>query len=185
MKPFLFIMILLLSMLSACSETKNHETEEVIEASSIPYAVSVTLNDKNNHKIGTATLTEKPDGVQISINADGLSFGKHGFHIHEFGKCEPPNFTSAGGHMNPEGKEHGTLNPKGSHAGDLPNLIVNKDGSVKQDIFIQNVTLKAGKHSLIKSEGASLIIHSNEDDLKSSPSGNAGERIACGIISKK
>jgi superoxide dismutase, Cu-Zn family len=181
----LFLLLFIFTILSACSETKKPQSEEVIEASSMSQSISTVLKDKNNRRIGSAILTEKPDGVQITIEANGLSPGKHGFHIHEFGKCEPPHFKSAGQHMNPEKKKHGFLNPNGAHAGDLPNLIVNEDGTVKQDIFIQNVTLKNGKHSLVTSKGTSLIIHLNEDDLKSDPSGEAGERIACGIISKK
>ncbi len=156
---------------------------EAIEtkAEKIP-VIHVTLKNPEDVAIGNATLTEKDGGVEIKVEAANLSPGLHGFHIHENGVCEPPDFESAGGHFNPTDKEHGFKDKHGPHAGDLKNLKVEKDGTVKQTFFDDRVTLKKGEpNSLL--QGTSLIIHQDKDDYISQPSGNSGKRIACGVIS--
>lgn len=105
-------------------------------------------------------------------------------HIHEIGTCEPPDFESAGDHFNPDKKEHGLLNQKGPHAGDLPNLIVGEDGTAKVNMTANNVTFKEKKTSLYTKNGTSLVIHKQADDGMSQPAGNSGYRIACGEITK-
>ena len=106
-------------------------------------------------------------------------------HIHAVGKCTPPDFTSAGSHFNPEGKHHGLENPQGSHAGDLPNLVMGPDGMATAEILATQVSLAStGANSLFQPEGTALVIHSNPDDQKTDPAGNAGARIAYGVISK-
>ncbi|NKE73134.1 superoxide dismutase family protein [Candidatus Manganitrophus noduliformans] len=136
-------------------------------------------------KIGTATFMEEGKGVKIAISVSKLSPGQHGLHIHAVGKCEGPNFTSAGGHLNPEGKKHGLESPEGPHAGDLPNLSVGPDGNAKTEITTDRVTLGEGKNSLFQPDGTALVIHVAEDDQKADPIGNAGPRAACGVIKKK
>ena len=137
------------------------------------------LQDAAGREVGRAVLTQVERGVQIVLEASGLPPGAHGFHIHEKGDCEAPEFKSAGGHFNPEGKEHGLENPRGSHAGDLPNLTVGRDGSVRFDVLVGSVTLAEGRRSIL---GRSLVIHERADDGRTDPDGNAGKRIACGII---
>lgn len=136
-------------------------------------------------KIGTATFTEGGDGVKIAISVSKLSPGQHGLHIHAVGKCEGPDFKSAGGHLNPEGKKHGLQSPEGPHAGDLPNLTVGPDGNAKTEVTTKRVTLGEGKNSLFQPDGTALVIHVAPDDEKSDPIGNAGPRAACGVIKKK
>jgi Cu-Zn family superoxide dismutase len=134
-------------------------------------------------KIGTATLIETKGGVQISVSAQGLPPGVHGMHIHEKGSCEGPDFKSAGGHFNPGKKSHGLKSPQGHHAGDLNNITVGSDGSVKEEIVVRDVTLRPNEqNSLMKAGGTALVIHEKADDEKSDPAGNAGGRIACGAI---
>lgn len=147
--------------------------------------VEVELLNAQGKKVGSATLVQQPAGVRISLQANSLPPGLHGFHIHAIGKCDPPDFTSAGGHFNPEGKQHGLKNPAGPHTGDLPNLMVKPDGTVVVDVVASAVTLGPGTHSLFRPQGAALVIHANPDDEMTDPTGNSGPRIACGVISSR
>ena len=135
-------------------------------------------------KIGTAKLFQTKSGVRIRLDVEKLPPGTHGFHFHTVGKCEGPDFKSAGGHFNPDGKKHGTENPEGPHAGDMLNIVVAADGKVKTMIVDKNVTLGAGPNSLFHDGGTSIMIHEKEDDYKTDPSGNSGARIACGVVEK-
>ena len=110
--------------------------------------------------------------------------GLHAVHIHESAQCDPPDFKSAGGHFNPEGRQHGRKNPEGAHAGDLPNIRVGPDGAAAADFLVEGVTLEPGKQSLFKPGGTSLVIHASADDDRTDPAGNAGARIACGVIER-
>jgi len=147
----------------------------------IPGAVVGFMNSQGE-KIGTATLKEVPQGVSILLEVSSLPPGEHGIHFHEMGLCNPPHFKAAGAHFNIENKEHGLKNPKGPHTGDLPNLNVKADGTVLTTMISPAVTLNKGKNALFKSGGTALVIHSNADDHLTDPSGNSGDRIACGVI---
>jgi Cu-Zn family superoxide dismutase len=135
-------------------------------------------------KIGTATLKPAKPGVRIEMNVSQLPPGTHALHIHAVGKCDPPDFKSAGPHFNPENKKHGSKNPEGPHAGDLPNFDVNANGTAKVSVVAPNVTLGDGANSLFHPEGTALVIHEKADDYTTDPAGNAGGRIACGVIQK-
>ena len=142
------------------------------------------LKDAQGKIVGTATLGEVSGGVKIALKASGLKPGDHGVHIHAVGKCEPPAFTSAGGHFNPGNKKHGKQNPEGAHAGDLPNLKVGADGTGSIEVTAGGVTLKGGAGSLFQPGGTALVVHADPDDEKTDPTGNSGARVACGVISK-
>ena len=145
----------------------------------------VELKNAQGESVGTATLEARPDGVKVVLQAAKLAPGQHGLHIHAVGKCAPPDFTSAGSHFNPQGKHHGLENPAGSHAGDLPDLVVGPDGTAAAEILATHVSLEStGANSLFQPEGTALVIHANPDDQKTDPAGNAGARIACGVITK-
>ncbi|MCM2531195.1 superoxide dismutase family protein [Neobacillus pocheonensis] len=148
-----------------------------------PRKLDVEMYNAVGDSLGKINLDEQASGVKIGVNLTGLSPGIHAIHIHENGTCTAPDFKSAGNHFNPENKEHGLLNPKGAHAGDLPNIIIEDDGSVKADLMAPNVTLKNGKKSLFTKKGTSIVINQGKDDGMSQPAGNSGERIACGEIS--
>lgn len=132
--------------------------------------------------IGTVVMTEMEQGVHILAEASGLPPGVHGFHIHAVGICEPP-FTSAGGHFNPGNDEHGWDNPKGHHAGDLPNVHIQSNGALAVEYFTDDVSLDEGSDSLFDADGSSIVLHAGEDDYRSDPAGHAGDRIACAVIS--
>jgi Cu-Zn family superoxide dismutase len=142
------------------------------------------LWDAKGEKVGTATLKEAKGGVKISLRVTGLPEGMHAFHIHAVGKCEAPNFASAGGHFNPEHKKHGMKNPEGPHAGDMPNITVNAKGAGKAKFLNTHVTMGEGENSLFHEGGTALVIHAKADDEMTDPAGNAGDRIACGVIEK-
>jgi superoxide dismutase, Cu-Zn family len=136
-------------------------------------------------KVGSAELTQTPDGVKIDVTVSGLTPGLHGFHIHAMGKCDGPDFKSAGGHFNPYAKKHGLKNPDGAHAGDMENLEVGADGTGKAQVVDKQVTLGEGPNSLFHDGGTAIVIHASPDDEMSDPAGNAGARVACGPIVKE
>jgi Cu-Zn family superoxide dismutase len=118
----------------------------------------------------------------VGISIAGLAPGLHGLHIHESGRCAPPDFASAGGHFNPTVRHHGLQNPEGPHLGDLPNLLVEADGSADTSFSLDPLLLRPGPLSLLDSAGTALVIHAERDDQRSDPSGGSGDRIACGTI---
>jgi superoxide dismutase, Cu-Zn family len=135
-------------------------------------------------KLGTAKFYAVAAGVRIDVELIQQVPGPHGIHIHAAGKCEGPSFTSAGPHFNPTDKQHGTLNPKGPHAGDLPNFEAGPDGRAKFSVVDAMVSLGEGPNSLFRTGGTSLIVDENADDYKTDPDGNSGARVVCGVIEK-
>ena len=145
---------------------------------------TVDMQDAQGKSVGTATLSSAPQGVKIKLNLQGLAPGEHAIHVHQNATCETPDFKSAGPHFNPDGKKHGLQNPEGPHAGDIPNITVNSKGKAKSTVIAPNVTLGDGPHSVFTNGGTALVIHAKADDGKTDPSGNSGDRIACGVIKK-
>jgi superoxide dismutase, Cu-Zn family len=147
----------------------------------VAQTAKASLKDQKGAEVGTVDLTQTPAGVMLRLSLKGVPAGERAFHIHAVGKCEAP-FASAGGHFNPAGHKHGLLVGPG-HAGDMPNLHVPASGTLEVEILNAAVTLEKGKpNSLFQDGGTSIVIHAGKDDYKSDPAGNAGDRIACGII---
>lgn len=144
-------------------------------------SAKAALKDQKGADVGTVNLTQTPAGVLLHLSLKGLPAGERAFHIHAVGKCEPP-FTSAGGHFNPGNHKHGLLVGPG-HAGDMPNLHIPASGTLEVEVLNAAVTLEKGKpNSVFQKEGTAIVIHAGKDDYKSDPAGNAGDRIACGVI---
>lgn len=160
--------------LAACNEDRP--------ATGAPLAggarATATLTTAVGAVVGRATLAEVKGGVRVTYDGRGLPPGTHGIHIHTVGRCDPPDFASAGGHWNPTAMKHGSMNPQGPHEGDLPNLMVDTGGRGTIGAVIPGATLAA----LLDADGAALVVHTDADDLQTDPSGNSGARIACGVF---
>ena len=165
LRPMLVSVILL----SACS---THGT--TVDQARVP------MRDAAGRDLGTLTISNTNGGLHLTGDLTGLPAGVHGIHVHTTGRCEPP-FETAGGHWNPAHRQHGSLNPNGPHAGDMPNITVSPSGSVAVSVMTVAGTLH-GTDGLMDADGAAVVIHAGTDDLRTDPSGNSGARIACGVV---
>ncbi|SFM48001.1 superoxide dismutase, Cu-Zn family [Gracilibacillus orientalis] len=168
----LFFCLAILMVLTSCQAEERSPLE-------------VRLYNIDQDAVGTATFKEQKDKVTVQIKVEALEPGMHGVHIHEYAKCEGPDFQSAGNHFNPEGNEHGLMHPDGSHLGDMPNLEIEADGTADVELELPGATLTDGNKSLLREDGTSIVIHGGQDDGVSQPAGDAGDRVVCGVISLK
>jgi Cu-Zn family superoxide dismutase len=142
----------------------------------------VTLRDATGRVVGSAVFLQENGSVRILLDVKGLTPGTKAVHIHDVGQCAPPSFESAGPHFNPTRAEHGSENPKGPHAGDLPNITVDATGQGHLEVTNSRVTLRSGPTSLFDANGSALVVHEGPDDMRTDPAGNSGARIACGVV---
>lgn len=138
----------------------------------------MALVNSAGQSVGTVRAWQTAGGVSFRITASGLPHGIHGLHVHAVGRCDPPDFASAGAHWNPTDKKHGMNNPAGPHAGDLPNVEVAANGVLNATVTLPNATMAA----LLDADGSALVLHATADDYVTDPSGNSGARIACAVI---
>ena len=136
----------------------------------------------DGNEAGAVELSGSGDNVTVTVALDNIPQGTHAVHLHTTGSCEAPDFKSAGGHLNPGMKEHGTQNPKGSHLGDLPNVVVGADGKGTTKVTLPGMRADV-LSEIFDKDGTAVVVHEGEDDNVSDPAGNAGSRIACGVIS--
>ena len=148
-----------------------------------PPAALARLADDKGQTVGSAVFAQEGGGVRILLDVTGLAPGDHAVHIHDVGRCDPPAFESAGAHFNPTKAEHGTSNPRGPHAGDLPDVTVSADGKGHMEVTAKLVTLdKKVPASLLDADGSAIVVHERADDKRTDPAGDSGPRIACGVI---
>ncbi len=172
-------------MLGACSsDNKGAETASSAVPSSPagPSAKAVLLAADGSQK-GTAQVVETAEGLTVTVSVTGLPAGTHAAHVHTTGACTAPDFASAGGHWNPTKHQHGKDNPQGMHMGDMPNILLGADGSGTLEYTIPGGKLASGDAPLLDADGAAIVIHAAADDMKTDPTGNAGGRLACGVLS--
>lgn len=170
--------ILLFAVFSFNSEAQTQKMEMKPMDKMIQTAVCVLYPTLGNNVSGTVTFTRVKEGVRVVADLQGLSLGKHGMHIHEFGDCSANDGTSAGGHFNPGGESHGGPMDSMRHEGDMGNIEANASGIAHLD-YIDKAISFDGPDSVI---GRSIIVHRDADDFKTQPTGNSGPRVACGVI---
>ena len=146
-------------------------------------AASATMRDAQGRELGTLTLTDTAGGIGVSGSLAGLAPGEHGIHLHTTGRCDPP-FQTAGSHWNPGSKQHGFENPQGPHLGDMNNVSAGSDSTTTVRITTRGGTLR-GDNALLDADGASVVVHAKADDYRTDPSGNSGDRIACGVVTAR
>lgn len=160
--------------LAGCTTMDSLPTDRVGQA---------TLSFANGLPAGTVQLLSNGSKVTVAIAAVGLPEGEHGFHLHTTGTCTAPDFTSAGGHLNPGQKSHGALSPGGKHLGDMPNLVVGANRTGRAEVELDG-DAGAVLDDIFDTDGAAVVIHAGPDDYTSDPAGNAGARIACGVLKR-
>ena|SRR3990172_2608535 len=170
------IIVVFLASLLASSAIAQHDMQKM-EKSPLK-AVAVVFPAKDKAVRGVITFTQTEKGVKVIAQLEGLAPGKHGFHVHEFGDCTAPDFTSAGGHFNPTQMSHGAPTDAARHSGDLGNIVADEKGMATLE-WVDSMMQLAGPNSIL---GRAVIVHTKEDDLKTQPTGNAGGREACGVI---
>lgn len=162
-----------LVLLSACT-TADRLAEQIVGRTSLWNAKGIAY--------GTGVMTQDSQGLKLIVMVAGMAPGKiHGTHIHAAGKCEGPAFASAGPHLNPGARQHGSTNPAGSHLGDLPNLTIGSTGEGKLEYRLVGEPARLVAE-LFDADGSALVIHADADDYRTDPSGNSGARIACGVL---
>jgi Cu-Zn family superoxide dismutase len=142
------------------------------------------LRNAAGHTVGSATFTQVGKGIRVVLEVQGLPPGVKAVHVHAVGRCDPPDFATAGSHFNPQGRQHGAKNPEGPHAGDLPNVSVGADGRGRLESTTELLTLQRSPNSLFDANGSAVVVHAAPDDFRTDPTGNSGARIACGVVTR-
>ena len=168
------LMLLIFGRMNSFSQMSMGASKEAKTAK----AICILFPTQGNDVHGTVTFTQTAEGVKVVADLEGLSDGKHGIHIHEFGDCSSTDGTSAGGHYNPSAKTHGGPMDMSRHMGDMGNIVADASGKAHLE-YVDKVIKLNGPASII---GRSVVVHKGEDDLKSQPAGNSGPRVACGVI---
>lgn len=180
--PHLLTLLFVPMLLAGCIS----QGESMGQTRDAPPALLLTteLRGPAGETLGTATLSQEASGTRVAASVTGLPQGIYAIHLHAVGRCDGPGFETAGGHFNPGMKQHGNLNPAGEHAGDLPNITVGADRRGRIDALRAGLRLVDGDAPLIDADGGAVLVHAKADDYRTDPAGNAGARIACGVVSR-
>ncbi|WP_394730508.1 superoxide dismutase family protein [Altererythrobacter sp. GH1-8] len=169
-------------VLAACGSGQGLSESMADAQAALPRVVAqATLSNSAGENVGEVSFTVKDEVLSLHLQAANLPPGESGFHIHTTGLCEGPDFKSAGGHLNPREREHGADNPSGKHLGDLPNISIGENGDAEASIVVSDEAA-AALLAIFDADGSAVMIHADPDDYKTDPTGNAGSRIACGVI---
>ena len=182
-KSYPALIVAAAALTASCSATDDSPEASASESSSGTVIATSTLQSADGSPRGSVTIDADDGIVELTVNATGLPPGQHGTHLHTVGSCVAPDFKSAGGHLNPFEKQHGTDNPQGSHLGDLPNLTVDEDGTGSLTVTLPG-TPEELTPILFDDDGTAVVIHEVADDNRSDPAGNAGPRLACGVLTQ-
>lgn len=147
-----------------------------------PAPAAASVRDSAGRALAEARISSVGDSLRVQLQATGMRAGTYGAHIHAVGRCDGPDFATAGPHWNPSGQQHGKNNPQGMHKGDLPNLFVGSDGRGSVEINVPGASIAGGGSALLDADGAAIVVHERADDYRTDPSGNSGARIACGVL---
>ena len=176
------ILIVAMSVATTMALTaQTRETAGTTGTSARPMATA-RLMDAQGRAVGEAHLEQTTHGVLVTLDLNNVAPGMHAVHVHRVGRCDGPTFESAGDHFEPASRQHGYLNPRGHHAGDLPNLDVPASKTAKVEHLLDDVTLAPGHRSLMDADGAAIVLHAGKDDYLTDPAGASGDRVACGRV---
>lgn len=167
--------VLIIPVIASCSTMQTASTKAVSEV------ITADLARADGSWAGVATISKRSDGIFLSVAGEATAPGTFGMHIHSIGKCQGPDFASAGPHWNPGMKQHGRDNPMGAHGGDSPNIVAGADRKLTLEYKLPDIMLE-GSSGLLDADGAALVIHEKADDYLTDPSGNSGKRISCGVF---
>jgi Cu-Zn family superoxide dismutase len=173
----------MLAVAACATDTGTTEQGAIVSSTIGPPVLTAAVRDAQGRSRAGARVEQAGDSLRVRVEATGMSPGTYGVHLHTVGRCDPPAFTTAGPHWNPTGQKHGKDNPQGMHKGDLPNLMVGADGRGTFEYTIPNASLSGmSPAKLIDEDGAAVVIHAKADDYRTDPSGNSGDRVACGVL---
>ena len=174
MTRFIFALVPAAALLAGCQTVYENTAEDV---------ASATLLDRSGTAVGEARFYSLAEEVTVSVAFDGLTPGTHAVHLHTTGNCSASDFTSAGGHLNPGNNQHGTQNPRGAHLGDLPNVQIAADGSGTLSAVLPGTRANA-LAAMFDADGTAIVVHEGADDYRTDPAGDAGSRVACGLVTR-
>ncbi|GMN02280.1 superoxide dismutase family protein [Erythrobacter sp. MTPC3] len=179
--PKLFALASVASTLAACGTADQATLPDPSEAPTNVLFGTADMVGPNGATLGTVEMQKVTSGIELKLKATGLEPGEKAFHLHTVGDCSAADFTSAGGHLNPEGHTHGALSDGGQHLGDLPNISVDETGSVNTEVLLET-TLQDLPSVIFDEDGTAVMLHAGPDDYLTDPAGAAGPRIACGVV---
>jgi len=170
-----------IAMLASACSTSGDATHTVAGPASSDHPRAVLVGADGRPR-GTVSVVQVHGGVSLSVQAENMPPGVHGAHVHAVGRCDRPDFASAGPHWNPTNRLHGRENPAGAHMGDIPNITIGADGRGTLQYEIQGAWIRRGATPMLDADGAAFVIHANADDHRTDPSGNSGGRVACAVL---